>query len=414
MRLLRLLLPVLILAVAAGGYVWLERSGPTPPASEVAEREWLVDTITVQPATHHPRLTLTGEVGNPDRVPVKAPLQARVKAVPVTDGEAVEPGELLVALDPADYDPILRRAEANLADLEAQLSQARRAHDSDQAALAIEQALVDNAERSLERTRNLRQRDLASPSEVEAARDAVNQARLAVTARDERVATFDARLASLKARRDAARADVADARRDIQRSRFEAPSTGLVADRQVAVGSRVNANETLLTFLPRDGFEVRALIPSRNTGILLRALARNEPPRAEAEMLGDNVELRLVRLAGEASPRGVVGLFEFESPGEQLRPGTVISLALVMPAIDNAIALPRSALYGNDRVYRVRDGELERVLVEHLGTTRLNGEQRALIRSDDLSAGDRIATTQLPNAVSGLRVRLDENTEATQ
>ena len=410
----RLILPMAILGLAAGGYVWLKQSGPTPPQADVAEREWLVDTTTIRPATHHPRLTLTGEVDNPDRVSVKAPLQARVKTLPVADGQAVEPGELLVALDPADYDPIRQRAEANLADLEAQITQARRGYESDQAALEIEEALVTNAQRSLNRTLDLRERDLASPSEVEAARDAVNQARLAVTARDERVATFDARLESLKARRDAARADVSSARRDVRRSRFEAPSAGLITDRQVAVGSRVNANETLLTFLPRDGFEVRALIPTRHTDAILDALARDEPPRAEARLLGDSGRLRLVRLAGEASGRGVTGVFEFASPGDQLRPGTVISLELIMPAIEDAIALPRSALYGNDRVYRVRDGQLERVGVEHLGTTRLQGTQRVLVRSDELAAGDRIATTQLPNAVSGLRVRLDDNAGAGQ
>ena len=408
----RLMPPVIILGLAAGGYAWLEQSGPAPPQADVAEREWLVDTTTIQPATHHPRLTLTGEVDNPDRVSMKAPLRARVKSLPVADGQAVEPGELLAALDPADYDPVRQRAEANLADLEAQIIQARRAHESDQAALEIEEDLVTNAQRSLERTLDLRERDLTSPSEVEAARDAVNQARLAVTARNERVATFEARLASLEARRDAARADVSGARRDVRRSRFEAPSAGLITDRQVAVGSRVSASETLLTFLPRDGFEVRALIPTRHADAVLRALARGEPPRAEARRPGDGARLRLVRLAGAASGRGVTGLFEFEAPGDQLRPGTVISLELTMPAIEGAIAVPRSALYGNDRVYRVRDGQLERVGVEHLGTTRLEGTRRVLIRSDKLAAGDRIATTQLPNAVSGLRVRLDDNAGA--
>ncbi|RZU98174.1 efflux RND transporter periplasmic adaptor subunit [Spiribacter vilamensis] len=410
----RLLLPVIILGLAAGGYVWLKQSGPTPPQADVAEREWLVDTTTIQPATYHPRLTLTGEVDNPDRVSVKAPIQAQVKALPVADGQAVASGELLFALDPADYEPLLQQAEANLADLEAQITQARRAHESDQAALEIEQALVNNAQRSLERTLDLRERDLASPSEVEAARDAVNQARLAVTARDERVATFESRLESLRARRDAARADVSSARRDVRRSQYEAPSAGLVADRQVAVGSRVNASETLLTFLPRDGFEVRALIPSQYADVIHDALVRGEAPRAEAPLLGGGARLQLVRLTGEASGRGVTGVFTFESPGDQLRPGIVTSLSLIMPAIEDAIALPRSALYGNDRVYRVRDGQLERVGVEHLGTTQINGMQRVLIRSDELAAGDRVATTQLPNAVSGLRVQVDDSAGAEQ
>lgn len=410
----RLILPGIILGVAAGGYAWLKQSGPTPPQAEVAEREWLVDTTAVEPATHHPRLTLTGEVENPDQVAVKAPIQAQVKFLPVADGQAVASGELLFELDPADYNPRLQQAEANLADLDAQITQARRAHESDQAALEIEEALVNNAQRSLERTLDLRERDLASPSEVEAARDAVNQARLAVTARNERVATFESRLESLRARRDAARADVSSARRDARRSRYEAPSPGLVTSRQVAVGSRVNASETLLTFLPRDGFEVRALIPSQYAEDIHDALEHGQTPRAEASLLNGGARLQLVRLTGEASGRGVTGVFRFESPGDQLRPGIVTSLSLLMPALEGAIALPRSALYGNDRVYRVRNGKLERVDVEYLGTTQVNGTQRVLVRGGELAAGDRIATTQLPNAVSGLSVRVNDNAGAEQ
>ncbi|KAF0284156.1 efflux RND transporter periplasmic adaptor subunit [Spiribacter roseus] len=401
----RLILPLLIIALAAGGYIWLTQTGPTPPRADVAERAWRVDTAVVEPGTHQPQLTLTGEVENPDRLVINAPLTARVARLPVADGDAVEQGDLLVALDPADYEPPLRRAEANLADLQAQIQEARRAYQSDQQALEIEQALVDTAQRSLERTLTLQSDELASPSEVESNRDALNQARLALNTREERVATFDARLASLQARRKAAEADVRSARRDARRSRVEAPGAGIITGREVATGERVSTSQALLTFLPRDGFEVRALIPNQRAEPLLRALARDEHPTAEAQLLGGTVALRLMRLGGSASARGVTGLFQFEAPDRSLRPGEVIRMELRMPAMPDTIAVPQSALYGNDRVYRVRDDRLERVAVEHLGTTRVDGTERALIRSGALTAGDRIATTQLPNAVEGLRVQ---------
>jgi len=410
---IRLILPLLIIALAAGGYVWLTQTGPIPPRADVAERAWRVDTAVVEPGTHQPRLALTGEVDNPDRLVVNAPLTARVARLPVDDGDAVEQGDLLIALDRADYEPPLRRAEANLADLEAQIAEARRAHQSDQQALQIEQALVDTAQRSLERTLALQSDDLASPSEVEANRDALNQARLALNTREERVATFESRLDSLQARRDAAQADVRSARRDARRARVEAPGAGIITERQVATGSRVNANEALLTFLPRDGFEVRALIPNQRAEPLLRALARDEHPAAEAQLLGGSVALRLMRLAGSASARGVTGLFRFEAPDRSLRSGEVIRMELLMPAMDDTIAVPPSALYGNDRVYRVRDDRLERVAVEHLGSTRVDGAERALIRSETLTAGERIATTQLPNAVEGLLVQPVDDNEAS-
>lgn len=404
----RLILPLLILAMAAGGFVWLNQTGPTPPPAEVAEREWRVASTTIEPGTHQPRLTLSGEIGNPDRIAVNAPLSARVAQVPVADGDRVDSGELLVALDPADYEPPLRRARANLADLDAQIAQARVTQESDRAALEIERALVATARRSLERTRSLSADNAASPSEVEAAEDAVNQAQLAVNNREERLDTFDARLNALEARRAAARADLEGARRDARRSRFEAPAAGTITGREVAAGSRVNANGTLLTFLPATGFEVRALIPVQEAGALQAALARDEQPMAEATIAGERTQLALVRLAGSASARGITGVFSFTTPEPTLRPGMIVSLSLRMPPVEAAVAVPESAVYGNDRVYRVRDGRLERVAIAHLGTTRVDGRERALIRGEGLDQGDRIITTQLPNAVEGLSVRLED------
>lgn len=121
-----------------------------------------------------------------------------------------------------------------------------------------------------------------------------------------------------------------------------------------------------------------------------------------------------MRIAGEASGQGATGIFRFESPTAQLRLGEILKVALQMPTVDEAIAIPYSALYGNDHVYRIRGERLERVAVERLGEYKRDGRSMLLIRSDALAAGDRIATTQLPNAVDGLRVNSAANSGEAQ
>ncbi|MDG4867497.1 biotin/lipoyl-binding protein [Guyparkeria sp. 1SP6A2] len=410
----RLVLPVMILAIAVAGFVALKASRPEAPAASPQERAWQVESMTIEPQRLHASLTLHGEVTNPDSLTVNAPLGARVERVPVEDGQSVQSGELLVALDERDFLPNLTRARANLADLEAQIAQARQTHRADQDALALERKLVANAQTALNRAQDLNARNLASQSDVDNARDALTQARLALNNRQERLATFEARLEALEARTEAARADVQAADRDRDRARATAPADGLVGNVAVTRGAQVSANATLLVFHPWSGFELRALIPNREVGPLLAALEDDRPPRARVLTAARSQELELVRIAGEASGLGATGIFRFESPTAQLRLGEIMTVALEMPAVDKAIAIPPSALYGNDHVYRIRDERLERVAVERLGEHKREGRSMLLIRSDALAAGDRITTTQLPNAVDGLKVDYAANSGEDQ
>jgi multidrug efflux pump subunit AcrA (membrane-fusion protein) len=407
--LFRLLLPAIILALAAGSFVALEATRPQAPKATPEERAWLIETTVAEPASRHPVITLHGEVDNPDRLTVRAPLAGRVGSLPVKDGQPVERGDPLIMLDPDDWRPVVARARASLAELEAQIRETKASHEADRAALTLEQQIVENAQTALQRSLDLRKRNLASQADVDTARDVLNQARLALNSRRERLATFDARLAGLEARRDAAAADLTAAERDAARARVDAPADGIVGTVQAAPGSLVNGNAALLDFYPWDGFEIRALIPSARVEALARALAAGRAPLARVS--GSGQELRLDRLAAEASGEGVTGLFDFVDPDASLRTGQVFRLELRLPAVENAVVIPRSALYGNDRIYRVVDGRLEGLQVERLGTAASDPEagDRLLVRSAALSAGDLIATTQLPNAIDGLRVRRDDS-----
>ncbi|MGB0462234.1 MAG: biotin/lipoyl-binding protein, partial [Flavobacteriales bacterium] len=67
-------------------------------------------------------------------------LAGRIGARPVTEGQRVSEGELLVALDEADIQPALAQAEAQVNDLKAQIRSEQVRYRNDQAALASEQA----------------------------------------------------------------------------------------------------------------------------------------------------------------------------------------------------------------------------------------------------------------------------------
>jgi uncharacterized protein with FMN-binding domain len=85
-------------------------------------------------------------------------------------------------------------------------------------------------------------------------------------------------------------------------------------------------------------------------------------------------------------------------------------LSLKLPAESGVYAVPYQAIYGNSRIYVVVEERLQAIEVSSIGQTRdASGQVLVLIRSDAINPGDRISVTHLPNAVSGLKVKIDAN-----
>ena len=77
--------------------------------------------------------------------------------------------------------------------------------------------------------------------------------------------------------------------------------------------------------------------------------------------------------------------------------------------VEDGISLPLAALYGADIAYAVVDGRLSPRRVEYVGEHDApTGETRAVVVSDELEPGDEVITTQIPAAVDGLKVTVQE------
>lgn len=398
----RLLIPLLILALGVAAFVGLRVTRPEPATVSPQERSWRVETLTVTLADRVPLLPLYGEILAPDRVTVTAPLTARVATRPVREGQRVAAGDLLVALDDADTGPPVARAEARVADLEAQIQAERIRHERDQAALVRERELLENARRQLERNRSLVSRNLASQAALDEARDALARARVTVNAREGSIAEHPARLAGLEAGLAEARAGLAEARRDADRARVEAPFDGIVTGIAAAPGERVAEGAELLSIYPRAGLELRATIPRAYQAELAQALAAGQRLVAH----GEGGRFVLTGLAGESDPAGVEAILRLEGDSAGLRPGSLVDVRLERPVAEDTLAVPASALYGDDVLYLMdADGRMRRLAVTRRGQVPgPDGESWVLVAGEALADGQRVITTHLPNAVQGLKV----------
>jgi hypothetical protein len=126
---------------------------------------------------------------------------------------------------------------------------------------------------------------------------------------------------------------------------------------------------------------------------------------------GQPVTTKLDRLGGEAGQNsgGLDALFRITEGAQWLTPGRVLTLQMDLPPEEDVVALPFEALYGLDRIYRLEDGRMTALTVERVGEQRnAAGQTHVLARSPELHAGDRVITTQLPNAITGLKVEVKE------
>jgi len=178
----------------------------------------------------------------------------------------------------------------------------------------------------------------------------------------------------------------------------------VVSGVEVTAGDQVKQDAVLLQLYSLHRLEVRARIPAPFQEEIGVALAAGTRLRASADLGDSRIPLRLDRLAGEAQPSGVDGLFAVEDGFDLLRLGQMLSLRLVRPPRSDTVALPFQAVYGGGRIYKLVDGRMRGIQVESLGGIDDGNGERLLVRSGELGAGDEVVVTHMPNAIDGLRV----------
>ncbi|GJL82446.1 MAG: hypothetical protein DHS20C01_20800 [marine bacterium B5-7] len=411
--LIKILLPIIIIGAGIFLFTQLKASRPEPVALQAPEKQWVVKAAEVTPGRFTPLVKLYGRIESPVMSTLTAAVAANVDRVMVREGDFVTPGGLLVELDDTDLKFMLVQRDAEIAELKASLDSENNRYRADTAALKDEQALLDLAQRNLGRARQLASTRAGSEAAVDDALEIIRNRSLAVVKRQLDIDDHPARLARLQASLDRAGAARSMVERDLQRSRIEAPFTGRITSVEVAEGERVRVGDDLVNLYDDSRLEVRAQVPDRHVAEVRSSLADGG---LKAVMQFDNsrLDLELVRLSA-AVRSGQGGLDAFfrivdganGNAGIPLEVGRVARVELQLPLIDNAISLPLAALYGSDTVYRIEEGRLLTTPVRYIGEHRTaDGELNALIKSDSLSPGDTVVTSQIPAAVDGLKVEV--------
>lgn len=401
----RLLPGSLVLICGIGLAGTLIATTPKPPQAEAEERIHPVSVQVIEPDWRAPAIGVYGRIEAAASTELTATLSAPVLEVAVREGDWVEAGTLLVQLDASqarlDYrarQAETRQARAELASLQADAELT--------ASMAREQeTLADLAVARTTRIEELFERRMVARALLDEVREDAARTRMDLARYHAELADFPNRIQRQEAA--VARAEVAEERSriDLERTRIRAPFDGPVLAVHVARSNQVQSGTPLLRMADADSFEVRATLPNAQAGRLRQQLATAEPITATAQIGGASQPLILQRLAS-AQRNGRTGTDAFfrldGNPTVEL--GRVVELQVTLPAEPDLVALPVQAIYDNDRIYRIEQGRLQAVEVEVVGSSQDEAGYRMLVRAAQLRAGQQIITTQLPQAMNGLRV----------
>ena len=227
---------------------------------------------------------------NGNQVSVSAQVSGTVIAVLADDTQRVDPGQVLVRLDPTDADVALAKAKSALANAVRQVRQQMEMASQSDAGIVARRLDLARAQADLARRQPLLADKAIAPEEVAHAREAVDNAKTALELATRQAAASHALVDGTAIGSNAsvlqAKAAFREAWINNERNAIVAPIGGYVAQRSVQVGTRVQPGQALLTIIPLHDLWVDANFKESQ----LANVRIGQPAKIESDLYGGDVE----------------------------------------------------------------------------------------------------------------------------
>ena len=201
-----------------------------------------------------------------DTVSVVPKVAAYVSALHVTDNSSFRSGELLVELDPRDFQAAVDIAAANLQSAQAaetvadaQLAEQSQVIASDEANIEGDRGTLTFATQQLDRFTQLANQGYGTTERAQQAQSDIAQQQAALRRDTAILSAAQAQQVVLRGQVEVAKANVvqaqaalAQAQLNLSYTRIYAPSDGTVANRTVQVGNYVQPGQTLFSAVPAE------------------------------------------------------------------------------------------------------------------------------------------------------------------
>lgn len=377
------------IGIVAGGVALIGLMGSLRPKiepKEIALAPPAVFYTTVDPKPATLNVFAQGEVRPRTDINLTAEVSGRIVRTSgaFVAGGAFKKGDLLVKIEDANYRVAVAAAKARMA--------------QSQEALSREEAEADLAQKDYE----------ALGRDVEASELTLRKPQLA----------------QARAAFDAAKADYNGALLNLQRTELKAPFDGRVRERLAGEGQFIAPGAAIGRIFSTDVAEVRLPLPDSDLAKLGISFAFNETPETpgpkavlSATIGGEFHEwtARIARTDGAIDPstRQVAAIAVVDDPygagaseGVPLAMGLFVDAVIEGRALDRAVVLPRTALFGRNTVYVI--GDEDRIAAREVAV--LASDRDTITLAGGLEAGERVVTSPLRGAKDGDKVTPTDTT----
>ncbi|MEM1070128.1 MAG: efflux RND transporter periplasmic adaptor subunit [Planctomycetota bacterium] len=400
---------VAILGAAVAAIYWINSTEPiAEQVNATRKSSALVETIIAKRGDYAPRLVVLGTVQPAQEIVLSPRVSGTVIELSpnLVPGGMVKEGDLLLRIDPADF----------------------------QNALAISQSELQKAEASLEI--ELARQSLAE-KELELLEGTINEINRALVLREPQIA-------SIRAEISAAKAAIERANLDLQRANVIAPFDAQILSRSINIGSQVGAGDELAQLVGVQEYWVTAAVPVRSLRWVqfpnssdMTLTGGPDSEASEAESLGSPVRLgslvklrdpdswqsevrqgRVSRMIGRLDnqtrlARVLVTIPDplgLKSGAPPLILNSLIETAIEGKPINNVVRLDRGLVRDQDRVWIMKDNQLEIRQTEVV----FRDAEFAYI-SEGIEDGDEIVVTTLATVADGIGLRrVDDDSPADE
>lgn len=368
-----------VIAVLAAGLIGSQALIATAPKAEkrpAPKKARLVQDMGIQSQNAQVSLTGYGIVQAEQQVVLQAQVAGRVQKLSpqFIPGQRVKKGQVLVELDPTDYQLELANAKANLAQAQAALAQEQGNQAVAQADFELLQLNVSQREKDL----------ILRKPQLESAKAAVTSAKAA-----------------------AERANV-----NLARTKIRAPFNGIVVSRQTAVGAQAGPGVQLGQLASADTFWINVAIPQEN----LKWVEFPDKGKAGSTVCVSDASARVNQ---DCHPGKVLNLQGFvqdngrqaqvlvevrNKAGANTNPLLIAQYVKVRfegRTLNDVFVLDPSHVH-DDVVWLNVDGELKVTPVE----IAFRSSDQVMVQSG-LSNGQRLITSNLSAAIDGMAIRTD-------
>ena len=379
-KLLKVITPVLVLAVSIGVVQALSAAKPAPEKKDESQRmislyvdEVKSDVVTISVHSQ-------GEVRPKTEIDLIPQVSGRIVGISRSFAEGAEfaPGDTLIKIDDTNYKLAVVRARARVAE----------------AQVAVQREL---ANAKIKEEHWLDKRTSGEPTAY-----ALNKPQ---------VLEAEAKLLS-------AEADLKEAQLDVARTEINVPFLGRVSAKNVGIGQYVTAGTILGRVFSTDFVEVRLALTDTqlvelNLPMGFMADSFNAPVVQFTTRVGNQQHTwtgRIVRTNAsvDQQTRLIYAIAEIEDPyglgsdsGVPLAVGMFVKAEITGVNSQEAMILPRLALRNADKVYVINDNNrLEIRTVEVLSTSA-----DTVLVTKGVIVGDMVVTSTIPAAIDGMEVR---------